>query len=92
MSYSMQPVSRPYAGAPMGLFNRLGTSKPSSIAADIIATVLAGYRGAVAVRLWNGTLAHGHRSAATTIVFRRPGALRDLIVHRKPVADCGELS
>jgi cyclopropane-fatty-acyl-phospholipid synthase len=54
----------------------------SKIGADIISTILADYRGAVAIRLWDGRLAHGSFDASCTVVFRQPGALRDLILHR----------
>lgn len=50
--------------------------------ADMIAKILAGYPGGVAVRLWDGTLAHGSAEASCTLVFNEPGALRDLVLHR----------
>ncbi len=54
----------------------------ATIGAEIVATVLAGYRGDVAFRLWDGTLAWGTCSAPCTVVLRQPGVLRDLILHR----------
>ncbi len=56
----------------------------------IVSTVLAGYTGDIAVRLWDGTLAQGHLDAPCTVVFREPGALRDLLLHRNllRLADC----
>ncbi|HRX71110.1 MAG TPA: class I SAM-dependent methyltransferase [Candidatus Competibacteraceae bacterium] len=47
----------------------------------IVSQALAGYRGSVAVRLWDGQLATGRRNAPCTIVFRDPGALRELVLH-----------
>lgn len=54
----------------------------ASVGVDIVSAVLAGYRGEIAVRLWDGTFAHGNPHASCTIVFREPGALRDLILRR----------
>lgn len=51
------------------------------VGVDIVSVVLADYRGDIAIRLWDGTLAQGKRDAPCTLVFREPGALRDLIVH-----------
>ena len=47
----------------------------------IVSRVLAGYSGPVAVRLWDGRLAAGRRNAPCTVVFRDPGALRELVLH-----------
>jgi len=65
-------------------------NSPGLIGADIISTVLADYRGDIAIRLWNGTLAQGQPDAPCTLVFREPGALRDLILHRNllRLAEC----
>jgi len=52
------------------------------ISANIISAVLADYRGDIAVKLWNGTLVQGALDAPCTIVFKEPGALRDLILRR----------
>ena len=54
----------------------------AGIGAEIIAKVMGCYRGGVAVRLWDGTLAHGSADASCTLVFNEPGALRGLILHR----------
>jgi len=54
----------------------------STIGAGIVSTVLADYRGGIAIRLWDGTLAHGIFDAPCTVIFREPGALRDLVLHR----------
>ncbi|ALP54853.1 hypothetical protein Tel_11810 [Candidatus Tenderia electrophaga] len=56
---------------------------PASLAARrILGRVLAGYRGKVAVRLWNGDIVHGASDAPCTVVFQHPAALRDLVVRR----------
>ncbi len=52
------------------------------IGAKIVSTLLADYSGGTAIRLWDGTLAYGTFDASCTVVFREPGALRDLILHR----------
>ncbi|TCK18004.1 cyclopropane-fatty-acyl-phospholipid synthase [Thiogranum longum] len=52
------------------------------IGADIVSTVLRDYQGEIAVRLWDNTLVQGKSGAPCTIVFREPGALRELILHR----------
>lgn len=54
----------------------------STIGADIVSTILTGYGGDVAVRLWDGTLAHGVFDAGCTIIFKQPGALRELVLRR----------
>lgn len=54
----------------------------SKIGTEIISAVLADYVGEVAVKLWDGTLAHGNRGARCTIIFKVPGALRDLVLHQ----------
>ena len=60
------------------------------IGLDIISVVLADYRGDIAIRLWDGALAQGQPGAPCTLVFKEPGALRDLILHRNllRLADC----
>ena len=52
------------------------------IGTAIISTVFADYRGNIAVRLWDDTLVQGQQDAPCTLVFREPGALRDVILHR----------
>lgn len=49
---------------------------------ELVATVLAGYQGSVAVRLWNGELVTGTANAPCILQFRQPAALRELILHR----------
>ncbi len=60
------------------------------IGAEIVAKILLDYRGAIAIRLWDGTLVRGAHDASCTLVFRQPGALRDLILHRNllRLAEC----
>jgi len=54
----------------------------AKLGAEIISTIMTGYNGSVAIRLWDGTLAHGTPNASCTIIFRTPAALRDLLLHR----------
>lgn len=54
----------------------------SLTARNILERILTDYRGSVAVRLWNGDIAHGADDAPCTVVFHRPAALRDLVLHR----------
>jgi len=48
----------------------------------ICTTLFDGYQGRVAVRLWDGYTAGCHHHPICTVIFRQPGALRHLIVHR----------
>ena len=52
------------------------------IAAEIVSMVLADYKGEISVRLWKDTLAYGKYNSACTVIFREPGALRELVLHR----------
>lgn len=52
------------------------------IGADIVSIILADYHGDVAVRLWDSRLVQGRPDASCTLVFREPGVLRDLVLHR----------
>ena len=47
----------------------------------VLKLLMRDYTGPVAVRLWNGETVSGERDAPCTIVFRRPRALRDMILH-----------
>ncbi len=49
---------------------------------EIISTIMTGYTGPVAIRLWDSGLAHGTPNASCTIIFRTPAVLRDLLLHR----------
>jgi len=49
---------------------------------EILESLLAGYDGPVAVRLWNGKCIHGATDAPCSIIFRQPSVLRHLIFHR----------
>ncbi|MFV2005776.1 MAG: class I SAM-dependent methyltransferase [Gammaproteobacteria bacterium] len=60
----------------------LHTDKNARLGSEIISTIMAGYTGEVAIRLWNGTLAHGSFNAPCTLIFRSPATLRDLLLHR----------
>jgi len=52
------------------------------IGASIISTIFTGFHDQIAVRLWDNSLVHGTFDAPCTIIFRDPGALRDLILRR----------
>jgi cyclopropane-fatty-acyl-phospholipid synthase len=54
----------------------------SALAHNIIATVLKGYHGSTAIRLWDGHELFGGPDAKCSLVFRRPGALRELLLKR----------
>jgi cyclopropane-fatty-acyl-phospholipid synthase len=53
----------------------------AKIGTEIVSSVLAGYHGPIAVRLWNGRLATGRPDAPCTVRFNHPGVLRELILH-----------
>ena len=54
----------------------------AKIGTEILSSILAGYQGHIAVRLWNDSLVAGRRDAPCTVRFNHPGVLRELIVHR----------
>ena len=54
----------------------------SRVCNDIVSTVLSGYTGPVAIRLWNGELACGMPDASTMVTVHDPGVLRELLLHR----------
>jgi len=62
----------------------------AEIGAEIVSKILAGYSGDIAVRLWDGTFVQGTCATPCIVVFREPGALRDLVVHRNllRLAEC----
>ncbi len=64
-----------------GISAKPARNSVTETAAGMITTILADYHGDIAVRLWDGRIIHGACDAPTTIVFREPGALRDLILH-----------
>lgn len=68
----VQPGST--AAIPSDITVRLGS--------EIISTIMAGYSGAVAIRLWNGELVHGQFDAPCTLIFRSPASLREILLHR----------
>ncbi len=51
-----------------------------AVALRLMRAILEGYRGPVAVRLWNGERL-GSRSAPATLVFHHPAPLRELVLH-----------
>lgn len=54
----------------------------STTAQGMLELILADYRGAVAIRLWNGETVTGNSSSPCTVVFRHPAPLRDLVLHK----------
>ena len=51
-----------------------------AVALRLLRAILEGYRGPVAVRLWNGEQL-GSRSAPAALVFHHPAPLRELVLH-----------
>ena len=49
--------------------------------AELLRRLLAGYRGPVGVRLWDGRWPVGAPGAPATLVVQHPGALRELLLH-----------
>ncbi|HED18683.1 MAG TPA: class I SAM-dependent methyltransferase [Gammaproteobacteria bacterium] len=82
MAYTKEKLDSLHGVALIGGPGMVSGDSLSKIGAEIVAKILAGYRGDIAVRLWDGTLAQGNLDAPCTVVFRKPGALRDLILHR----------
>lgn len=79
--HSRREVSRSVAGGGAGRDSGQ-LDKTVTAARDILARVLAGYRGKVAVTLWNGARVVGDAGAPCNVVFRHPAVLRHLVLHR----------
>ncbi len=60
--------------------NKYGTD--ISAGHRIITTLLDGYRGTVAVQLWDGSLFNSSEKTRCVLHIHHPGVLRDLILHR----------
>lgn len=60
----------------------VATRKLLEIGRQIVACILVGYKGRVAVRLWDGQIAAGSAAADCTVVFRQPWLLRELILQQ----------
>ncbi len=60
----------------------ISSDSNAKLGREIIAMIMTGYTGPVAIRLWDGTLAYGTSTAPCTIIFRTPTTLRDMILHR----------
>ena len=60
-----------------------GERPAANIAAGrrLVRALLEGYQGPVAVRLWDGSFAHGGAGAPVVLAFERPAPLRDLVLH-----------
>ena len=82
MAYSEEKLDSLHDVALIGGPGTVTEDNLSKIGAGIVAKVLAGYSGSIAIRLWDGTLTQGAFDAPCTVIFREPGALRDLILHR----------
>ncbi len=53
-----------------------------AISSQIISTVLKGYQGNTAIKLWDGRLVVGSPDAACQIVFNEPAVIRELVLYR----------
>ena len=82
MSYTGQKFNSLQDVVPGGSPVAASENVVAGIGREIVAKILAGYSGDVAIRLWDGTLAQGAFDASCTVIFRAPGALRDLVLHR----------
>jgi len=82
MAFTQEKDSLVQSDALIGTPSALSADRQSLIGSEIIAEVLADYHGGTAIVLWDGTLVHGTLDAPCTAIFREPGALRDLILHR----------
>jgi cyclopropane-fatty-acyl-phospholipid synthase len=59
---------------------------PTDVALRIFQRLLAGYEGAIALRLWDGQTHHfGPGAPGCTLVFHDPSVLRDLVLRRSPL-------
>ncbi len=54
---------------------------PSQVVREIVRRLFADYRGSTAVRLWDGDLVHGSRTAPVTLVVNEPEVVRELLLH-----------
>jgi len=62
------------------------TDSSTGLAKRILLRLFSGYRGALAVRLWDGEMLRvGDGAPAFTLSFRHPGVLRDLLLSHDPV-------
>lgn len=65
---------------------RLGRSAAArdvslAVGRRIVDQLLQGYTGSTAIGLWDGRLAYGDDQSAAVLWFRRPQALRELVLH-----------
>lgn len=65
----------------VALRKRPSTGAAQDAGRQIVATLFDGYAGPVAVGLWDGRLVVGGEDAPATLWFRKPQALRELILH-----------
>jgi cyclopropane-fatty-acyl-phospholipid synthase len=65
---------------PVRLYDRRGLNVSAS--RRIVNTLLAGYQGSIAVRLWDGSLLRYGENFKCVLHINHPGVLRDLVLHR----------
>ena len=53
----------------------------SGLVREIVGRLFSGYQGSTAIRLWDGTLAHGSAEAPVTLVINEPEVVRELLLH-----------
>lgn len=51
-------------------------------AENIVSSILAGYQGSTAIRLWNNRVLNDAPNTTCSLVFRNPGVLRELLLKR----------
>jgi len=61
---------------------RIGPSSTSALAQNIISRLLNDYQGTTAIRLWDGHELYRSQNTRCALVFKRPGALRELLLKR----------
>ncbi len=54
----------------------------AAISSRIIATLLKGYQGKVAIQLWDGSQKAGSADTECCIIFHDPGVIRELVLYR----------
>ncbi len=82
MTFSINKQEQLVDIAQPGITAAIPSDTTARLGSEIISTIMTGYTGAVAIRLWNDTLAHGSFDAPCTLIIRSPSVLRDLLLHR----------
>ncbi len=65
--------------APLPSSSRPGT--PAEVVRTVVSRLLDGYEGKVAVRLWDGTFAHGRSDSPCILLINEPEVVRELVLH-----------